>query len=66
MCWYRLIQQKVENLRGRRYNMSEFLELAKECDTEKLLRILDNHFDALKVLCPEEYRELIRQIRANI
>lgn len=46
--------------------MSEFLELASRCDKETLLKILDNHFEALKVLYPEEYNELIRRIKANI
>ena len=43
---------------------SEFIQAASGVDVSKLLQILDEHFNAIKVLYPKEYAQIIRKIVA--
>ena len=45
-------------------NDSEFIALCKSKDTGAVLRVLNEHFDAIKLLYPKEYDSIIEKLKA--
>lgn len=55
----RPVTMKPQELYG-----SEFLETASKRDYASVMRILDEHMDAIKVVYPNEYENVISRIRS--
>ena len=43
---------------------SEFLEAASGVDHESLMRVLDEHMDCARTVCPKEYEAVMSKIRS--
>lgn len=43
---------------------SEFLQAASGVDVEKLMSVIDEHMQAVKIVFPKEYESVISRIRA--
>lgn len=61
-------QQPVQLSSGTSYSYasepdSEFKEIARNADFEHLLRILDEHMEAIEAMYPREYRSVLRKIK---
>ena len=41
---------------------SEFEAAARAADPERMIRVLDKHMDAIKILYPKEYRAILRKL----
>lgn len=53
----------VERMASPNLSGSEFLTAASNKDVSKLLEILDEHVDVVKLLHPSEYESLIQRIK---
>lgn len=57
----------VSTLSGNRtgkLNGSEFLEACSFADFGELMQILNEHMDAIRIVCPREYEVVISKIRS--
>lgn len=45
---------------------SEFVDIASQATVDDLLRIFDDHMEALKILYPKEYNQLLRRIEETL
>lgn len=43
---------------------SEFAEVASGCRLDDLLRVMDGHMEAMKVVCPTEYKSVMTKLRS--
>lgn len=43
---------------------SEFLEAASGVDHDRLMRVLDEHMDRIRAVCPKEYEAVLSRIRS--
>lgn len=44
---------------------SEFLAAATNCEIDRLMKILDEHFEVVKAIFPKEYEKVIQRIMAS-
>lgn len=44
--------------------MSDFLEACRGKDPEELFDVLDEHMEAIQLLCPKEYEAVLRKIQS--
>lgn len=43
---------------------SEFMLACSDVDLDQLMKIMDDHMSAIKIVCPKEYESVLKKIRA--
>ena len=43
---------------------SEFAKVASGCRLEDLLRVMDGHMEAMRIVCPTEYKSVMTKLRS--
>lgn len=60
---YSIRDHSRKSLHSYSYGQSEFLQACANAEIDKVLYILDEHMDTIKILYPKEYNTIIRMIK---
>jgi len=68
LAWLYVVQDHLaaEKSTTQQSVVSEFMQAAMQADTCALMRIIDEHMDAVKVVFPAEYEAVMAKVRALV
>ncbi len=68
LAWLYIVQDHLaaEKSTQAQNVVSDFMQAAMQADTCALMRIIDEHMDAIKVVFPAEYESVMAKIRALV